>query len=830
MVTDNSNNNFKLAADFINYTNRSVFLTGKAGTGKTTFLKYIKQNSNKQMAVVAPTGVAAINAGGVTIHSFFQLPFGPYIPEGTANLFNGVEAVDKHHLLGRLKLTAERRKILQEIELLIIDEISMVRADILDAIDIVLKHFRSRYNEPFGGVQLLLIGDMFQLPPVVKNEDWDILSTLYSSPYFFSSKVIETYPLVYIELTKIYRQKDESFIHILNGVRNNILDDKGYSLLHQQYKPDCIVSSMPDYITLTTHNQKADEINNQAITKINAALHQFKATIKGEFSEKAYPADETLELKVGAQVMFIKNDTDKTKRYFNGKIGTVSSIEEDKIYVICSDDTEAIEVSKYEWENIRYNFNKSSNKVEEEVMGSFIQYPLRLAWAITIHKSQGLTFERAIIDAGKAFASGQVYVALSRCTSLTGMILLSKITSSSLRTDERIIDFSIAQSKVVLPEVLHTDKHIYQSKLILDLFSLSSAATIINESIECINKHLIDFNPEAADSITGIAESFFQLVTVSQKFDTQLQGYLQTEVLPEDNNPLQERIAKATAFYINTIDDLLQQLRKQTVVTDKKELATVYNQLMEQLITFLFSKKIVLQSCAKGFSVEKFQQGRSNITMPDIKVNVYANATQYTHVNSPHPILYKQLKALRDRICDSDNLPIYYVANSKTLEEMSTYLPLDLSSLKKISGFGDAKNKKYGKQFLSIIVSYCLENELESNIAEKEEKKTTKKATVVKKEDTKKQSFELLKTGKSIEAIAKERNLTVGTIEGHLLKFLQNGELKIEELISQTKKEKIQGALVDFQAGDSIIPIKTALGDEVSYGEIRFVVTALGLK
>ena len=327
MITDTSNINFQLASDFIQYTNRSVFLTGKAGTGKTTFLKYIKQHINKQTAVVAPTGVAAINAGGSTIHSFFQLPFTPFIPENKG--FGKDDTInDKHSLLGRIRLNTERRKVIQQLELLIIDEISMVRCDVLDAIDAVLKSVRQRNHEAFGGVQVLLIGDLFQLPPVIPDAEWQILSQHYQSPYFFDSRVMEIHPPAYIELNKIYRQSDQQFIDILNQVRNNELTEEGINILHSRYSPSFSATKEEGYIHLTTHNYKADNSNATELNNLKGKLFSFKAIIEGEFNEKAYPADELLELKIGAQVMFIKNDADKAKRYFNGKIGVINKIEE----------------------------------------------------------------------------------------------------------------------------------------------------------------------------------------------------------------------------------------------------------------------------------------------------------------------------------------------------------------------------------------------------------------------------------------------------------------------------------------------------------------------
>src|SRR5579875_672116 len=354
--TDFSNPLFTLASDLVNHTSKNIFLTGRAGTGKTTFLKYIKENCPKQMAIVAPTGVAAINAGGVTIHSFFQLPFGPFIPEAK-DFRNNNEVTNKHTLLSRLRLNTEKRKIIQELELLIIDEISMVRCDLLDEIDLVLRHIRYRNSERFGGVQVLFIGDMFQLPPVVKEQEWNVLNDYYQSPYFFDSHVMKEEPPVYIEFTKIYRQTEEKFINLLNKVRNNEMEEEHLLALHTRYQPDFFGERSDGHILLTTHNEKARQINAEELAKLPGKLFTYRAEIKNDFPPTAFPADELLQLKIGAQVMFIKNDTDKTKKYFNGKIGTVTELFEDKIVVQCKNEP-SIEVSKEKWDNISYTLDK----------------------------------------------------------------------------------------------------------------------------------------------------------------------------------------------------------------------------------------------------------------------------------------------------------------------------------------------------------------------------------------------------------------------------------------------------------------------------------------
>ena len=442
MNPDPSNTIFQQAVAFVNQTNKHLFLTGKAGTGKTTFLKYIKQHTFKRLAVVAPTGVAAINAGGVTIHSFFQLPFGPFIPS-YQNYWNSYEGElnNPSTLIKNLRLPAAKRDVLRELDLLIIDEVSMVRADMLDAIDTVLRHVRRQPLMPFGGVQMVYIGDLFQLPPVIKNEEWNLMKNFYQSPFFFHADVIKhAFPL-YIELKKIYRQKDDSFIHILNNIRNNCCDADDLEYLHQYYKPGFQPQKEENYITLTSHNGKADVINETELQRLPEKLRTYEATITGDFQERSYPAEKILQLKVGAQVMFIKNDKGEVRRFYNGKIATISKLETEKVMVTFASEPGELELERETWKNIRYKYEQEKDHVDEEELGTFTQYPIRLAWAITIHKSQGLTFEKAIIDAGASFAPGQVYVSLSRLTSLDGLILYSRILPHTISTDQRVIEF-----------------------------------------------------------------------------------------------------------------------------------------------------------------------------------------------------------------------------------------------------------------------------------------------------------------------------------------------------------------------------------------------------
>lgn len=830
-IADITNTAFELAADFIQYTQSNVFLTGKAGTGKTTFLKYIKANSLKQLAVVAPTGVAAINAGGVTIHSFFQLPFSPFIPETNSGIYfqenavtnkNATPAImDRHYLLGRIKLNNERRKIFNDLELLIIDEISMVRADVLDAIDLILRHFRNRNKEPFGGVQVLFIGDLFQLPPVAKQEEWQILSKYYDSPYFFSSKVVQNAPPVYIELEKIYRQKDSDFIEILNQIRNNQLTTYGHTLLHEHYQPNANINSSDGYIMLTTHNEKADAINSRQLQKINSPIHVFEALIEPDFPEKNYPAELALQLKEGAQVMFIKNDGDKAKRYFNGKIGIIEQIEDDKILVRCQNEPELIEVKKHRWEHIRYVHNSEKQQIEEEVVGTFTQYPLRLAWAITIHKSQGLTFEKAIIDAGSAFAPGQVYVALSRCTSLSSIILHTPINNQSLQTDVRIIQ-CIEQFIQPNAQQLLEAKKLFQQKTILHLFNLNTSITTIKSLQLLIEKNLKAFSENALLLVEDIQTKIEALESVAKKFEQQLFQLFLQPLLPEQNENLQNRIQKAVPFFSNEMNSILNSIKTIHISTDSKLLALEYNETLKHLYFELSQQQFLIQQCKHGFFINEVLQHKKNYAAPYFSVNAYATGNEQNIHNVPHPGLFKQLKALRDSLCEQKKLPVYLVASSNSLYEMTKFLPLTLQDLKKINGFGHVKCEQYGLLFLDIIQRYCNEHNLETQINQlNSSPKKQAKGQTKKESNTKLISLQLFQQGLNIATIAKERNLTEATIYKHLAHYVEEGLLPISNFLSEEKLSTILLSIQNQSENLSISTIKQKMPDNYSYSDIH---------
>ena len=831
MNYDVTNKMFRLATELANQSSRNIFLTGKAGTGKTTFLKYIKENCPKQIAVVAPTGVAAINAGGVTMHSFFQLPFSPFIPDAGGFNKQNEEITNKKSLLSRLRLTTEKKKILQELELLIIDEISMVRCDMLDAVDAVLRHIRRRNNEGFGGVQVLFIGDMFQLPPVIKEHEWRLLRDFYNSPYFFDSHVIKEDPPVYIEFDKIYRQSEEKFIDVLNKVRNNELDEEGRILLEKRFLPDFVRTKDDGYIILTTHNDRARGKNETALKSLASKSISYRAEIEGDFPESAYPAEEQLLLKVGSQVMFIKNDSERIKRYFNGKIGTVTDLDDDKILVRCRDEEDEIEVTKEKWENIRYTVDKKSRQLNEEVLGSFTQYPLRLAWAITIHKSQGLTFDKVIIDAGEAFAPGQVYVALSRCTTLDGIVLQSHLRSTKIFSDERIVQFSKTNSsKNIIEQELEQSKRKYQLKTLLSLFDYNQ---IIGEA-ELLIPYLIEnkssFNEDAKKWVDAFLNKVTQLQTIAEKFQNQLRSIFDHEGNSGTNKVLSERISAGSIYFLNEQNKLSESLIGCPVVTDSRLHAKEINEILKEIFSGVSIKKYLMEGISGSFDIEAYHKRKKDFIIPSFTVNVYAGEAKQRS-ESPHPVLHQKLRKLRDNICSKANLPIYIVAGTNTLIEMARYLPLNLTELRKISGFGDAKTEKFGAQFLEIIIEYCNERNLSSLIHEKIPKREKKITGSEKKNkiDTKAESFRLYKEGKRTIEIAKERNLTQQTIEGHLAHYVSSGEINIHELVSKEKILLIEPIAKTF-SGKSLTPLKEKLGSDVSFGEIKLVIAWMQFK
>ena len=714
MQHDSTNTVFSLAADLVNNTSRHLFLTGKAGTGKTTFLKYIKDSTKKNTVIVAPTGVAAINASGVTMHSFFQLPFGPFVPAST-NLYNSNgQATDKHSLFKNIFFASSKRELLQELELLIIDEVSMVRADMLDAMDVILRHFRKKYNVPFGGVQVVYIGDLFQLPPVVQQQEWAILGEHYESPFFFDAKVIKEAPPLYIELKKIYRQNEQHFIDILNRIRNNVANAEDLAELNNRYNPSFNPPAEEKYITLSTHNRKADVINEAELKKLPGKLHAFTAEITGEFSDKALPTEMNLQLKEGAQVMFVKNDSGTERRYFNGKLAIVKKISNDEI-TVSFDDGEDLKLEKETWKNIRYNYDKEKGDIDEEELGSFKQYPIRLAWAITIHKSQGLTFNKAVIDAGSSFAAGQVYVALSRCTSLEGLVLHSKIFPHVIATDKRVLAFAEREADdAYLEQLLKEEKEKFQAEVLIKTFNWDKVVSALHDWLQIIPGKKLPEPDETLELCQQLIKKAIEQREVATKFQNQVRSVLQSG----DKDLLQQRVNKAVLYFAKQLVD------------------DVVLPLQSHLASLRFASKVI----------------------------------RYT----------KELRVIEAIILQQ-------------LERLNTI------------AYGDL-----------IFVQYEVPAVKPQSAVSKSAKKDKPQ-----KGASHKDTLQLYREGKTLQEIASLRNLTVGTIEGHLATFVYTGDIELSELVSPTKSKAIL-AVID-NTGMTATAIKHRLGDEFSFGEIRAV-------
>lgn len=544
MTTSSVNHVFKLAADIVGNTSQNVFLTGKAGTGKTTFLHYIRDNVDKNVIVAAPTGVAAINAGGVTLHSLLQLPFEPFIPD-----YEGKKKLDYHFKLRKSKID-----MLRELDLLIIDEVSMLRADLLDAIDYMLRRYRND-QRPFGGVQMLFIGDMFQLPPVVQPHEWELLKHYYPSPFFFHAQALVDCIPLYIELKTIYRQQDQQFIDILNRIRNNQTTSSDLQILNQRYNPIFELPKDDKYVVLCTHNYKADRINSEELSRLESKEFVFKGKITGDFSENSLPTEHDLVLKEGAQIMFVKNDAGESRRYYNGKLATITRLTSDSIEVRF-ENGELLQLENETWSNVRYTLNTESGEIEEEILGSFTQYPIRLAWAITIHKSQGLTFDRVVIDAGQAFAAGQVYVALSRCTTLDGIVLFSRITPQSISTDKYAIEFaSMEQSHIYLEDVLNKEKPRYCAEQLKRYFDWSPFIRSLHSLYELASEKKIPKQDETQAMIAQMCSKAVEQQEIAQNFIKELSRIL--SVSNPNVNYLRERVQKGILYFHNDVQQYI---------------------------------------------------------------------------------------------------------------------------------------------------------------------------------------------------------------------------------------------------------------------------------
>ncbi|HQF43136.1 MAG TPA: helix-turn-helix domain-containing protein, partial [Ignavibacteriaceae bacterium] len=598
-------------------TNQNIFLTGRAGTGKTTFLKYLRKNSIKKMLVAAPTGVAAVNAQGVTLHSLFQLPLGIILPRPeTFNLSK--DTVKNHPLLSRIHYSKEKLNLLSSMELLIIDEASMLASYIVDAIDIILRYIKRKPEEPFGGVQILFIGDLNQLPPVVKNEEWEILNEYYSSIFFFDSIVLSENVPVLIELKNIYRQRDDSFIGILNGIRNNDISEEKFNLLNSRLIRNFTQEEGEGFITLTTHNYQADEINKIKLKNLSSREYIFNAEITDEFPENILPAEKELVLKKGAQVMFLKNDTEG-RQYFNGKIGTVIELDWDGIKVFCKEDQQNIIVKKSEWQNIRFKVDPETREIKEEVLGSFIQYPLRLAWAITIHKSQGLTFDKVIINAERAFAAGQVYVALSRCTSLEGLVLSAPVKKSSLISHREPNEWQSKIKRINLHKRFIEARQNYILQELQNIFTLEKWYYTLKDLKEFLEENQSDLPAESLSWFEELMNKQRRIYETLEKFKEILNRISSGNPDVERNDQLQKRIKDAAHYFSNEIELWKNSFNNHPLKVQTKKLSRKADKLLNEINIILSDVLSSLQYCKNGFILEEYLKNKNNLRLPSVE-------------------------------------------------------------------------------------------------------------------------------------------------------------------------------------------------------------------
>jgi len=729
MNQEHDNPELDLAWQFVERTGVNVFLTGKAGTGKTTFLRRLKERSPKRMVVVAPTGVAAINAGGVTIHSFFQFPLAPYIPNTS---FKGSDE--------KYRFSKEKKNIIRTLDLLVIDEISMVRADLLDQIDTVLRLHKDRHR-PFGGVQLLMIGDLSQLAPVVKDGEWALLREYYATPYFFGSLALQQTQHVTIELSHVYRQTDHTFINILNEVRENRLTTESLALLnarvgispklpklsensgHSENSEFIIHNSevSDGTIRLTTHNATANRYNEERMDALKGTRFSFKATVTGNFPESSYPAEETLVLKKGCQVMFLKNDS-QGARYYNGKLGEVTFVNGSKICVRGLEDNTEVEVEPEAWTNAHYIIDKETKEIREEIEGEFRQYPLRLAWAITIHKSQGLTFERAVLDVNAAFAAGQVYVALSRLRSLEGLVLTAPLSASAVLTDTAVSNYmnmELEQARHTADSLSTLQRDYYLHQLI-ELFTFTTLEHDFHRVLRLIDEHLYKVYPLLLKMYKQADEQFArELTAVSATFYRQYATLVMQSEDYATDKLLAERIHKAAVYFAERLDELLKPLIERTRLdSDNQEIKQRITEAVYALQqSFAQKRHLMARVIAHGFSVGAYLKDKAvgllNAEQPakrERKSKAAEKIEVDRHSDIKHPKLFHQLRAWRAARAEELGRPPYGVLTQKALIGIVNELPISGKELLRMPGFGKKSLELFGKEILAIVQEYIDDN------------------------------------------------------------------------------------------------------------------------
>ena len=764
------------------------------------------------MVVVAPTGVAAINAKGMTIHSFFQMPFGPIIPN-----------IDKNPTSNfNRKFSKTKINIIKSMDLLVIDEISMVRADLLDGIDKTLRRFKNK-NKVFGGVQLLMIGDLQQLSPVIKENEWDLLKPFYKNGFFFSSHSYQQCNAITVELKHVYRQDNQKFIKILNEIRNNSLSQASANELNKRYLPDFVPNENDGYIDLTTHNKKAEKTNTIELDKLKTKKHIYTASIDGKFPEYSYPNKEVLQLKVGAQVMFVKNDSNPEKRYFNGKIGKIIFLDKNEVIVKCPNEDTNIVVTPEIWENINYTVNADTNEIIENSIGSFTQIPLRLAWSITIHKSQGLTFEKAIIDAQAAFAHGQTYVALSRCKSIEGLVLKSPIDSRQIISDSNVISFNKNAAENQPDEnILKKSKSEFQLNLISEIFDFFDFMHPVNRVLDIFYKNKTSIKGNLETSFITIKDSITSLLKIANSFKLQLHKLTEPETEPEINTTIQERFIKAIQYFNEQFSNQINKTYNAfNYTTDNKAVEKDLNKQLEIMEALLATKLSFFKELKDGFNTSKFLKLRANA------IFLTKEKSKKTHKNNiegiVNVVLFEQLRKLRNTIAAENNVAHFQVFTQKSLFEMCETLPTTKKELLKVNGFGKVRVKKYGDAILKVIRDYFIENDIEviSESEDFEELKPKKKKGV-----SKIISLELFKAGKTVDEIAEERGFNTETITAHLAFFIPTKEIKITDLILESHYKELK-ELIPTMTFENLSDLKHQIDDKYSYTDLRLVLNDL---
>ena len=692
---------FETAERFVKWTGRSVFLTGKAGTGKTTFLRYMTETVGKRFVVLAPTGVAAINAGGSTIHSFFQLPLCPYLPD-VKELVTEYQMPEKYRSLKK-----ERVKIIRTLDLLIIDEISMVRADLLDAVDMTLRRYR-RNDKPFGGVQLLMIGDAQQLSPVVRENERHYMAQVYPSPYFFHSKALQKLDYVTIELQKVHRQKDERFLEILNAIRENRTDQKTLDSLNARVNAFS-GNDEEEVIRLTTHNAQADEVNARKLAELPGEAYEFAADIDGDFPENIYPADEVLTLKKGAQVMFIRNDSNG--EYYNGKIGKIEEIGPGGVVSVADSDGGLVTVAPVDWENSQYVLDEETKEIRQSIAGTFRQIPLRIAWAITIHKSQGLTFDKVIIDAGAAFAFGQVYVALSRCRSLEGISLDTPVRSSSIYSDMHVADFnaSMPSAESVL-ERLGDEEKAYHFNLLREVFDLESLCIRLRLLKKLWREHLSELYSSEYQNLMQRIDKAEEARKTADTFRAQITRIEAARM--ENDSFLNERLKKASEYFLPVIEDIRSWIIKVSCLEiDNKEVKKKVKEASDEAMICLDILCRTLELIqAYGFVAENYNRIKTDCVLEDrSRTRTRKLKKIERQTDEPGTVneqLRERLQEWRMQRFKKDNVPAYTIMHQSTLMDIAALVPKTKAELLRINGFGDAKFAKYGEEILEITKEF----------------------------------------------------------------------------------------------------------------------------